>query len=199
MTSIRRRVVALSTAAAFACVAAAPEFAVAVDTPNPSPPPAPAAARIGVKKASVKRPSVKKAGVKKKKRKRVAKRQQTSELFLEGYRTAHALIYQKGDYAGGITALKALGQDQHADVANLIGFASRKLGRYDDAKVWYEKALASDPDHTRTWSYYGMWHAEHGNRLKAEDFLQKVASLCGNTTCREYTELKGVIDGTATY
>jgi len=26
-----------------------------------------------------------------------------------------------------------------------------------------------------------------------------VQSLCGNTKCREYTELKGVIEGTRTY
>jgi hypothetical protein len=34
-----------------------------------------------------------------------------------------------------ITALRALDHDDNADVANLIGYANRKLGRYDDAKV----------------------------------------------------------------
>ena len=43
-----------------------------------------------------------------------------------------------------------------------------------------------------------MWHAEQGNLLKATEFLTKVASICG-TECREYTELKGVIDGTRSY
>jgi hypothetical protein len=52
-------------------------------------------------------------------------------------------------------------------VANLIGYASRKLGRYDDAKVWYERPLAADPNYAVTWSYYSMWHAEQGNLLKA--------------------------------
>ena len=87
---------------------------------------------------------------------------------------------------------------RHADVANLIGFASRKLGRYEDAKAWYEKALASDPNHTRTWSYYGMWHAEQGNRLKAEDFLQR-SHRSAATDLPGIPELKGVIDSTATY
>ena len=205
MISNRLRVIALGTAVAFACVVVAPEFAAAVDTPSPTPPPAAPAARSGppvkaVKKAGVKKKTwTKKRWTKKRPKKRAPKPAQAAEQFLQGYRAAHALIYQKGDYAAGIAALKALGQDQHADVANLIGYASRKLGRYDDAKTWYEKALASDPNHARTWSYYGMWHAEQGNRLKAEDYLQKVASICGNTTCREYTELKGVIEGTATY
>jgi hypothetical protein len=56
-----------------------------------------------------------------------------SELFLEGYKAAHALIYQKHDYVAGIAKLKSIGQDDHPDVANLIGYSSRKLGRYDDA------------------------------------------------------------------
>jgi acyl-CoA synthetase (AMP-forming)/AMP-acid ligase II len=35
-------------------------------------------------------------------------------------------------------------------------------------------------------------------QFKARDYLAKVQSLCG-TKCREYTELKGVIDGTVVY
>jgi hypothetical protein len=44
-----------------------------------------------------------------------------------------------------------------------------------------------------------MWQAEQGNRLKAEDFLQKVKLICGTTDCEEYRQLKAVIDGTASY
>jgi len=33
-----------------------------------------------------------------------------------------------------------------------------------------------------TWSYYGMWHAEQGNLLKAREYLTKVETLCG-TKC----------------
>jgi tetratricopeptide (TPR) repeat protein len=72
--------------------------------------------------------------------------------FLAGYHAAYALIYDQGDYVAGIAALRALGFDDNADVANLIGYASRKLGRYDDAKFWYERALAADPNHSLTWS-----------------------------------------------
>jgi tetratricopeptide (TPR) repeat protein len=121
-----------------------------------------------------------------------------SQHFLDGFRRAQTLIYDARDYAAGIAALRALGHDEHADVANLIGFASRKLGRYDDAKHWYEQALAADPNHSRTWSYYGMWHAEQGNMLKAQDHLEKVRLLCG-IDCKDYRELKGVMDGTSTY
>ena len=119
--------------------------------------------------------------------------------FFTGYHTAYALIYDKGDYEAGIAALRAMGYDNNPDVATMIGYASRKLGRYDDAKYWYDKALAADPDHAVTWSYYGMWHAEQGNVLKARDDLEKVRQICGNTECREYVALKDVIDGTKTY
>jgi glyoxylase-like metal-dependent hydrolase (beta-lactamase superfamily II) len=32
--------------------------------------------------------------------------------------------------------------------------ARRKLGNYEQSKIWYEAALEADPNHTRTWSYY---------------------------------------------
>jgi tetratricopeptide (TPR) repeat protein len=134
-----------------------------------------------------------------KKNKKDAKKEKQSQLLWDqGFGVAYELVYNKHDYAAGIDQLKSLHQDNHPDVANLLGYASRKLGRYDDSKYWYERALASDPRHARTWSYYGMWHAEQGNLLKAQEFLTKVASICG-TGCREYTELKGVIEGTRTY
>jgi tetratricopeptide (TPR) repeat protein len=126
------------------------------------------------------------------------KEQKSQQELREGYERARALIFD-GHYEAGIAAMRALDHDDHPEVANFIGYANRKLGRYEDSKIWYEKALAADPNHVRTWSYYGMWHAEQGNRLKAEDFLEKVRLICGNTTCEEYTKLKGVIEGTHTY
>jgi hypothetical protein len=44
-----------------------------------------------------------------------------------------------------------------------------------------------------------MWHLEQGNRLKAEDYLTKIGSICGGTTCREYKMLKAALDGTLAY
>jgi len=127
------------------------------------------------------------------------KRQQDADAkFLRDYRAARQLILA-GNYEAGIAAMHALGRDDHPDVANYIGYSYRRLGNYDQSKVWYERALASDPDHVRTWSYYGMWQMEQGNRLKALDDLQKVKLICGNTTCEEYRELKAVIDGTGSY
>ncbi|MDO8876106.1 MAG: tetratricopeptide repeat protein [Pseudolabrys sp.] len=139
---------------------------------------------------------------KKKKEKKNAIEVQEQQLaqakFLRDYRAAHEMI-QAGKYEAGIAAMRALGHDAHPDVANYIGYANRKLGNYEQSKLWYEAALKADPNHTRTWSYFGMWHAEQGNRLKAQDFLTKVNTLCGDTACKEYIELKAVIDGKASY
>jgi tetratricopeptide (TPR) repeat protein len=124
--------------------------------------------------------------------------QLAQEKFLRDYRAARQLILD-GQYEAGIAAMHALGRDDHPDVANYIGYANRKMGNYDQSKIWYEAALKADPNHVRTWSYYGMWHMEQGNRLKALDNLHKVQLICGNTSCEEYRQLKDVIDGKATY
>jgi tetratricopeptide (TPR) repeat protein len=124
--------------------------------------------------------------------------QQAAAEFLRDYRAAREMILA-GNYQGGIAAMHALGHDEHPDVANYIGYAYRKMGDYKDSQIWYEAALKADPNHVRTWSYYGMWQMEQGNRLKALDDLQKVNLICGNTTCEEYRQLKAVIDGKASY
>ena len=180
MTSSR----ALAVALLFSAVLIAPDIAAAADEPNPTPPPQTNQQTPPKKDNQSKKPKKDKSSL--------------AEDFLAGYHAAYVLICDKGDYVAGIAALRTLGYDDNADVATLIGYASRKLGRYDDAKAWYERALAADPNHAVTWSYYGMWHAEQGNVLKAKDDLEKVRLICG-TDCRAYRMLKDVIDGTATY
>jgi tetratricopeptide (TPR) repeat protein len=172
---------ALAAALLLSAVLVAPDIAAAAGEENPAPPP------------SSQNKSNKGTSTKPKKDK-----SSSAEDFLTGYHAAYALIYDKGDYEAGIAALRALGYDDNADVATLLGYASRKLGRYDDAKVWYERALAADPNHAVTWSYYGMWQAEQGNVLKAKDDLEKVRLICG-TDCKAYHMLKDAIDGAVTY
>ena len=163
-------------------ISGAPQFAAAMGESSPPPP-----------------QSSQPSGTTATKHKAKKDKSSSAQDFLTRYHAAYALIYDKGDYEAGITALRAMGYDDNADVATLIGYASRKLARYDDAKYWYDKALAADPNHAVTWSYYGMWHAEQGNLLKAKDDLEKVRAICGNTECRPYVALKEVIDGTRTY
>ena len=97
-------------------------------------------------------------------------KKKTSELtpgtqdaaFVSGYRAAYATIYDRNDYAAAIGQLKALGHDDNAAVANLIGYSYRKLGDYKVSQIWYERALKADPDHVKTWQYYGLWQVEQG-------------------------------------
>jgi tetratricopeptide (TPR) repeat protein len=180
---IMRKMPLFAAAIVLSAAVGASDFAKAVEGQNPAAPQNPPPS--GSTKGSTKKPP----------------KQNNSSLqeFLDGWHKAYALVYDKGDYENGIAVLRTLDQDDNADVATLIGYASRKLGRYDDAKYWYEKALAADPNHARTWSYYGMWQAEQGNMLKAKEDLEKVGKICGNNTCYEYVALKEVIDGTKTY
>jgi tetratricopeptide (TPR) repeat protein len=157
--------------------------AIAAGEPDPRPSSPPPSKSSGEPKA--------KTGAKKK------KDQKTEQEFRNQYRAAYALV-QDGKYAEAFAAFKAMDEDDHPDVANYLGYTARKLGNYDLSKVWYERALESDPKHVRTWQYYGMWHVEQGNKLKAADFLEQIRLICG-TECKEYQDLKGGMEGTVTY
>jgi tetratricopeptide (TPR) repeat protein len=113
--------------------------------------------------------------------------------FLEGYRTAYTTIYDRHDYAGAIEQLKALGHEDVADVANLIGYSYRKLGDYKVSQIYYERALQADPNHVRTWQYYGLWQLEQGNRDQAQYHLNKIGQICG-TDCAEYRSLASALE-----
>jgi len=113
--------------------------------------------------------------------------------FADGYRAAYATIYTRNDYAAAIVQLKALGRDDVADVANLIGYSWRKLGDYRLSQIWYERALTSDPNHVRTWQYYGLWQIEQGNRDSAQYHLSRIAAICG-LACDEYKSLADALE-----
>jgi tetratricopeptide (TPR) repeat protein len=113
--------------------------------------------------------------------------------FKQGYRAAYDTIYDRHDYAAAIDQLKALGHDDYANVANLIGYSYRKLGDYKLSQVWYERALKSDPNHVLTWNYYGFWQIEQGNRDQAEYHLSRIAAICG-TDCAEYRSLAAALE-----
>jgi tetratricopeptide (TPR) repeat protein len=113
--------------------------------------------------------------------------------FRQGYRAAHATIYERNDYAAAIEQLKALGHDDNAGVANLIGYSYRKLGDYKLSQTWYERALKADPNHVLTWQYYGLWQIEQGNRDQASYHLSRIAAICG-TGCDEYRSLAAALE-----
>ena len=136
MTASSFRLSALIAASAFALAVALP--ALAVDSPSPM-----------ADQPKTQTPAPKTDAKAAKKKKAPKEEKKSEQQFIDGYKSAHAMIYKRHDYAAGIDKLKSLGHDDNADVANLIGYSSRKLGRYDDSKLWYERALAADPAHAR--------------------------------------------------
>jgi tetratricopeptide (TPR) repeat protein len=129
------------------------------------------------------------------------KKKKSSELspgseqtaFAAGYRAAYAAIYDRGEYASAIEQLKALHRDDSAAVANLIGYSYRKLGDYKVSQIWYERALKADPNHVKTWQYYGLWQVEQGNRDQAQYHLSRIAALAG-TSSEEYRSLAAALE-----
>jgi tetratricopeptide (TPR) repeat protein len=113
--------------------------------------------------------------------------------FIKGYRAAYATVYDRNDYAAAIPQLQALGHDDNAAVANLIGYSYRKLGDYKVSQIWYERALKADPNHVKTWQYYGLWQVEQGNRDQAQYHLSRIAALAG-TGSEEYRSLAAALE-----
>ena len=153
-------------------LAAAPVVTAVYAAPDNDPPPPDKAKK---KKSSEARPGI----------------EQTA--FADGYRAAYATIYDRHDYASAIGQLKALGRDDSAAVANLIGYSYRNLGDYKVSQIWYERALKADPNHVKTWQYYGLWQVEQGNRDSAQYHLNKIAALTG-TSSEEYRSLAAALD-----
>jgi tetratricopeptide (TPR) repeat protein len=168
--AIRFSTLAMYTMALVAAPLVTPGFAAGGDNPSP-----PASSTTKDKKKNDKSSSIE------------------DPKFIEGYRTAYATIYDRHDYAGAIEQLKALGHEDRADVANLIGYSYRKLGDYKVSQIYYERALQADPNHVRTWQYYGLWQLEQGNRDQAQYHLNKIGQICG-TDCSEYRSLASALE-----
>jgi tetratricopeptide (TPR) repeat protein len=77
----------------------------------------------------------------------------------------------------------------HPDILTYLGFANRKLKRYDIAEAYYLQALAIAPHHRGATEYYGELMVERGDLAGAR---QKLAELDGICTfgCYEAEELR---------
>lgn len=80
----------------------------------------------------------------------------------------------------------------NADVNNLLGFASRKLGQYNQAGTYYEKALKINPSHLGALEYQGELFLAQKKMAPAKQNLAKLLRVCG-ASCEEYLDLKQAI------
>jgi TolA-binding protein len=105
-----------------------------------------------------------------------------------------AIIYS-GDYKGARAELlkidKAFPND--ANVNNLLGYTSRKLGQLAPSAAYYKKALAINPRHLGALEYQGELFVMQKKYKDARKNLKKLGQLCG-LDCAEYKDLKLAID-----
>ena len=78
------------------------------------------------------------------------------------------------------------------DTLNLLGFSHRKIGDYNNAEIYYAMGLEIDPKHIGINEYMGELFVVT-NRI---DEAKKRLAVLKDCNCKEYNELKQVIDGT---
>jgi Tfp pilus assembly protein PilF len=104
-------------------------------------------------------------------------------------------LINAGHYDDALVALRgaqaAFGP--HPDVLTYIGYANRKLGRYDIAETYYRQALAIAPNHRGATEYYGELMVERGDLAGARRMLTKLDTLC-SFGCAEAEDLRRWID-----
>lgn len=100
-------------------------------------------------------------------------------------------LINEGNYADAIVRLEdAVWSDgPHPDLMTYLGFANRKLKRYDAARTWYEQALAVAPQHRGALEYYGELKLELGDLAGARAHLARLDRICG-FGCQQADELR---------
>lgn len=88
----------------------------------------------------------------------------------------------------------ALATDQmRADVLNIRGYATRKLGRVDEGIGYYRQALAADPENVLVREYLGEALVIKGQVDDAKALLKEIEMRCG-TDCEAYAHLAAAIE-----
>jgi Tfp pilus assembly protein PilF len=77
----------------------------------------------------------------------------------------------------------------HPDVLTYLGFANRKLKRFDVAEDYYRAALAVAPEHRGATEYFGELKVERGDMVGARDMLARLDRIC-KFGCAEAEELR---------
>lgn len=94
-------------------------------------------------------------------------------------------------YEDAIVALKAAQASfgPHPDILTYLGFANRKLKRFDVAESYYLAALAVAPNHRGATEYYGELMVERGDLAGARMKLAVLDAQC-RFGCAEAEELR---------
>ena len=79
-----------------------------------------------------------------------------------------------------------------ADTLNYLGFTTRKLGDYEKGEKFYLQGLQIEPDHNGINEYLGELYIAT-NRM---DLAKERLNILKNCDCKEYKQLKEIIEGT---
>ena len=98
---------------------------------------------------------------------------------------------EKGDYQSASNTLEKFLEKnpEDADAWNLLGYASRKLERFEKAESAYGRALAIDPDHKGALEYRGELYLKTGRAKEARDALARLEALCPSG-CDELAKMR---------
>ena len=89
-------------------------------------------------------------------------------------------IEKKENYEGALKDLEVYVYEnpQNANGWNLIGFASRKLEKYEDAELYYNTGLEINPNHDDILAYQGELYLQTDRYDMALSNLEKLTDLC---------------------
>ena len=79
-----------------------------------------------------------------------------------------------------------------ADTLNYLGFTTRKLGDFEAGEKYYLLGLQVEPNHVGINEYLGELYVVTNRINLAKERLE----VLKNCNCKEYQELKEIIDGT---
>ena len=83
-------------------------------------------------------------------------------------------------------------EPDNADIYNYLGFAHRKIGDYDNSKIYYKEALSIQPDHKLALEYQGELFLKLDDVESARSNLVKLKILCPEG-CDELKDLDTAI------
>jgi tetratricopeptide (TPR) repeat protein len=120
---------------------------------------------------------------------------QTSKLVPDADRTDYAYQLAKdGRYEEALALLDTLKDPNTAKALNYRGYATRKLGRTDEGIGYYLQSVKIDPQYAKVREYLGEAYVIKGRLDLAQEQLQQIRSICGNSSCEEYQDLAQAIN-----
>jgi len=104
-------------------------------------------------------------------------------------------LIQEEKYQDAISELQKLLEEtpENADMLNLLAYSQRKLQRFDEALVNYQKALDIEPKHRGANEYLGELYLQLGQLDKAQERLRVLDKACF-FGCDEFDELEQAIE-----